>query len=230
MPFRVIRGTFHILGYSPDGDSIRFAADNNDNWNLLDGPAVRVNGRGHAQLRLDGIDTLETHYLGFHQPPDLATKALDFLLRELGITGVVWDVLMTRVTEALDGTAGYIIAREAEKNGRPVSFVFAGDPPEDDGAKIFLTPVRLEQSVNYKSVLEGLAYQTFYKGLFPDLRAKLVEASSSARAENVNIWAEDRTNTGFDVPDLSAITERHVILPKLFRRLADFLVAGWQLA
>jgi Transketolase len=28
MPFRVIHGSYHVLGYSPDGDSIRFQAAN----------------------------------------------------------------------------------------------------------------------------------------------------------------------------------------------------------
>lgn len=28
MPFFLIKGTFHVVGYQPDGDSIRFQADN----------------------------------------------------------------------------------------------------------------------------------------------------------------------------------------------------------
>jgi len=32
MPFVVIKGTFHIEGYSPDGDSVRFKADNKEHW------------------------------------------------------------------------------------------------------------------------------------------------------------------------------------------------------
>jgi len=56
-----------------------------DIWNALSG-RVRLNARGHAQPRLEAIDTLETHYAGQHQPMvDLATRALDFLLTELGI-------------------------------------------------------------------------------------------------------------------------------------------------
>ena len=31
MPFFIIKGTFHVLGYSPDGDSIRFQADDDAN-------------------------------------------------------------------------------------------------------------------------------------------------------------------------------------------------------
>jgi endonuclease YncB( thermonuclease family) len=58
----LIQGTFHVVGYSPDGDSIRFRASNFANWDLL-GPGIReINSRQHMQLRLQGIDALETHY------------------------------------------------------------------------------------------------------------------------------------------------------------------------
>ena len=51
MPFHIIRGTFHVKGYSPDGDSIRFKADNKSHWGLLSGPPAKLNGHDHAQLR-----------------------------------------------------------------------------------------------------------------------------------------------------------------------------------
>jgi endonuclease YncB( thermonuclease family) len=226
MPFFIIKGTFHVVGYSPDGDSIRFQADNEANWAKLTGPPVTLNARRHAQLRLEAIDTLETHYRNTHQPFTLATRALDFLLQGLNITGVQWDVLRTRVTEANDGTEGYIISRNVEQNRRPVAFVFAGAPPATDGSSIFLDADRLSQSLNYQSVEAGLAYPTYYKGLFSDLRAALTEAASRARQANLEIWAADRTNTGFAVESLESISEEHIILPKLFRRLAEYLEVG----
>jgi hypothetical protein len=42
MPFLVIKGTFHIVGYSPDGDSVRFRADNKEHWAKLSGPSVQL--------------------------------------------------------------------------------------------------------------------------------------------------------------------------------------------
>jgi hypothetical protein len=225
MPFTLIRGTYHVQGYEPDGDSVRFGADNEQNWQKLAG-TVQLNARGHAQLRLEGIDTLETHFKGEHQPMGLAQKALDFLLHELGITAAVFDPLMLNTVEAEDATPGYIVSREAEKFGRPVAFAFAGAPPEADGSSLFLTPARLRDSLNFKSVSEGLAYPTYYSGLFPDLRAELTTATRAARLAQREIWAVDRTNVGFAVPDLAAITDQHVILPKLFRRLVEFLRGG----
>jgi hypothetical protein len=230
MPFSIIEGTFHVLGYSPDGDSIRFKAVNEAHWTKLSGPPVTLNARRHAQLRLEAIDTLETHFRTLHQPLDLATQALDFLLQGLNITGVQWDVLRTRVTEANDGTAGYIISRTVEPNRRPVAFAFAGPPPQADGSEIFFDVDWLRQSLNYQSIAAGLAYPTYYRGLFSDLRGALTEASSQARQANAGVWAEDRTTAGFTVEDIESITEQHVILPKLFRRLAEYLEAGGPIA
>jgi hypothetical protein len=226
MPFRVITGTFHVLGYSPDGDSVRFQPTNPGNLALLSGPPADLNGRGHTQLRFEAIDTLETHFLNEHQPLTLATRALDFNLLQLGITGVEFDVLRTRVTAANDATPGYIVSRAVEKNRRPVAFVFAGPAPVADGSTFFLDTGKVKSSVNYKLVTEGLAYPTYYKGLFPDLRGTFTAAVRQARAEALEIWAVDKTNAGFAVPNLDAITEDHVILPKLFRRLAEFLDGG----
>jgi len=46
MSFTLIKGTFHVLGYSPDGDSIRFKAKDASLWKKLSGPAVELNARG----------------------------------------------------------------------------------------------------------------------------------------------------------------------------------------
>lgn len=226
MPFFVVRGTFHIEGYSPDGDSVRFRAEDEGNWARLSGPAVDLNARRHAQLRFEGIDTLETHYRNAHQPLALATGALEHLLEGLGITGVEWNEERTRVEKAEDGTEGYVLSRAVEKNGRPVAFVYAGAPPEADGSEVFLDADRVRGSLNYRSLREGFAYPTYYEGLFPDLRQEMSEVVAQARAASSGVWAEDRTNEGFEVEGLESVTEEHVILPKLFRRLAEYLEAG----
>src|SRR5215211_7236168 len=170
MPFTLIKGTFHVVGYSPDGDSIRFQARDNNLWKLLTGPPVTLNGRGHAQLRLEAIDTLETHFMNSHQPRQFALAALNSLLVNLGITNVVWNQSVTVVLSATDATEGFVLAREIERNHRPVAFAFRGDPGRPDGTPITLREPLLRQSVNHKQLADGMAYPTYYKGLFPDLR------------------------------------------------------------
>jgi hypothetical protein len=230
MPFVLIKGTFHIVGYSPDGDSVRFRADNKEHWAKLSGPSAQLNAKDHAQLRFEAIDTLETHYQNTHQPLELAIGALEHLLEGLGITDVEWNETRTTVTAANDGTEGYILSREVEKYGRPVAFVYTGMSPEEDGSEIFLDADRVRQSLNHRALEDGLAYPTYYKGLFHDLREALTKAVSHAREAKRGVWVEDRTNAGFEVEGLRSITDEHVVLPKLFRRLAEYLEVGGSVA
>ena len=51
-----LAGTFRILSTEPDGDSIRFYADDSAAWARVAGPnAVRTNAGGGGQLRLGGF-------------------------------------------------------------------------------------------------------------------------------------------------------------------------------
>jgi hypothetical protein len=61
VPFFVIQGSYFIRDYEPDGDSVKFAAADSTNWDKLAG-RVDLTALGHAQLRLEAIETLETHF------------------------------------------------------------------------------------------------------------------------------------------------------------------------
>jgi hypothetical protein len=229
MPFKVIAGTFQVVNYSPDGDSIRFHPADPEHLKSLSGPAAKVNARGDVQLRIEAIDALETHYQtsgggSFHQPFDLAKQARQRLLDFTGIGNVVWDSREMNVTAADDGTPGYILAREVEKYGRPIAFVFAGQPPEADGDEAFLDVERLAESYNYKALAEGLVYPTYYSGLFAELRESLTAATLQAKAAKLGVHARDATTAGFDADKIATITDDVVILPKLFRRVIDYMV------
>lgn len=229
MPFTMIKGTFHVAGYSPDGDSIRFKPNDRQLLEGLQGGQVKINGKGHAQLRIEAIDTLETHYSPptgggtYHQPLELAHKAAAELMKFVGITNIVWNTGKTTVVSANDGTPGYILSRSVEKYGRPIAFVFVGSASEADGADVHLDPTRLKTSYNYKAVTEGLAYATFYQGLFADLRSTLADAARTARQNSAGVYAKDATVDGF-APTLQVITEQYALMPKLFRRLVEYIV------
>jgi endonuclease YncB( thermonuclease family) len=226
MSFFLIKGTFHVKGYSPDGDSVRFRANNSANWKKLSGPAAELNARGHAQLRMEAVDALETHYEGYHQPLKQAKAAGRFLLSSLGINEVVWNENQGTVIKAQDGTKGYILARCTERNRRPVAFVFSGETEQNDGEEVLLDANKLKESLNYKLITRGLAYPTYYNGLFSDLRNVFTEAMIKAKAENRGLWPYDRTTKGFPVSDLATLTEDVAILPKLFRRIMDYMGNG----
>jgi hypothetical protein len=228
MGFRLIKGTFHVTGYSPDGDSVRFRADDESKWHLLGSGPLQMNSQKHVQLRLEAIDTLETHFVvsggEVHQPRVLANAATDFLLHFLEITAVVWDASHHNIIQAKDGTRGYILSRQKDRNGgRPVSIVFAGDPPEADGSDVFLDGQRLQQSLNYQSLAAGHAYPTYYQGFPLDLLKTLTEAVAKARVQRLGLYKQDKTNMGMVLDRLAVVTDEQPILPKLFRRLTEFI-------
>jgi endonuclease YncB( thermonuclease family) len=231
MPLTLIRGKYSILKAAPDGDSIRFVPDNPALWKTLEN-RVRPNKSGGAQLRLDAIDALETHYrarvgsLGTqHQPLRLAHKAADRLLDILGFDSKTVDRGKEEIiTAANPATApGYILTRFADVHGRAVAFVFAGIPKQADGSDVFADAALIRQSANYQLLAEGLAYPTFYSKLFVDLRNELTQAVKNARSVKDDIWAKDQTNQGFELESLDTITDDIPILPKLFRRLIGYL-------
>jgi endonuclease YncB( thermonuclease family) len=229
MTFQLIKGTFHVKGYYPDGDSIRFQADDPNNWKKLLGPAVELNARGHAQLRMEAIDALETHFMGTHQPLKYARVATRFLLSGLGIDDVVWNESKGRVVEAKDGTRGYILSRASEKNRRPVAFVFGGETKVADGQDVFLDRGAIKNCMNYRILAEGLAYPTYYNGLFSDLRSEFDKAVIRARKAGSGVWSLDKTNCGFMISNLSTLTDQIVVFPKLFRRMAEFMSDGGEI-
>jgi endonuclease YncB( thermonuclease family) len=225
----LIKGTFHVKGYSPDGDSIRFRADDSSNWNLLGPGPLEINAKQHVQTRFQGIDALETHYsqggAENHQPLDLARTARDFVLSELNITGVTWNSGETVVTAANDDVPGYVLARKKDIHGRPIVFAFPGVAPELDGTNVFVTAVRMQQSVNYGLLAAGHAYPFFFtnSGLFTELREAMTTAVANARLQGLGLYARDKTNTLLAITSTTEITDQEPLFPRLFRRLADFL-------
>lgn len=236
MPFILIKGTFHVVGYSPDGDSIKFKADNLMNWKKIAG-TPKLNKKEHVQLRLEAIDALETHYLPKvkgaikqHQPDFYSKAARDFLIDGVGIQKVKFGPKNDRVSSALDGTKGFILARSIDnpKYGRPVSFVYQGDYNKPDGTSIHLDALLLKRSINFKLIEAGLAYPTFYPTLFYDLRNEIIKATIKSRLTKKGLWPKDKT-MGLIFNNSKSITDDHPILPKLFRRLIEHLANGGKL-
>lgn len=224
MGFQILKGTFHIVGYSPDGDSIRFQADRPEKWLTLEGRSVKLNRKGHAQMRIEAIDTLETHFMTQHQPAPLADSATERLFTHLGITDVKWTNNRSQVVSAKDGVSGYVLSRGTDKYGRPIGFLF-NDIEELRGKEsIFLDNELAQKSINYKMLYEGFAYPTFYDGFFYDLREEFASAAKLARATKRGVWEVDRTRDFIDINTLSDVTDKHVLLPKLFRRIAEYIV------
>lgn len=206
MPFTIIRGTFHPELGIPDGDSVRFKPDNAKLIRALKRAGKdTIKKDGTAQLRYEGIDAIEK---GAIQPFATDAKKKNFEL--LG------------VKPAMPNPRGYILTRECEAKGRPVCFVFTGTPPGSDGSSIVLQAQLMRKSVNVGLVRQGCAYPLFYKTLFAELRAVIVDAlhaAQSAAGGGAGLWPQDRTNRGFKVSGKSDKDQIKPIFPKLWRRL-----------
>src|SRR5215467_1385486 len=131
MSLYLIKGQYRIVHSQPDGDSVHFFPDDTDAFTNLH-LAAHLGAGGAAQLRLDAIDALETHYTPpahgasrMHQPLDLAHAAGSTLLDLLGFTNVVRDG-ETVASANPDAAPGYILTRFADQYGRPVSLAYAG--------------------------------------------------------------------------------------------------------
>lgn len=228
MPFTVITGQYRIVGAAPDGDSVRFYPTVRDAFDRAR-INVRTNATGGAQLRLDGVDALETHYApesgggSLRQPAEFADAAAARLLEVLGFKKVRRDDHQTVTSATPAETPGYILTQFADRYGRCVSFAFAGAAPAADLSSFHLTPEHVRTSANAVLLEDGVVYPTYYSKLFADLRDAMTGAVHAARAAGRGLWPSDRTTAGFTVRGRATLTDEVVILPKLFRRLVDYL-------
>ena len=286
MKYTLIKGTFHVVGFSPDGDSMMFKAANPAHWSKLGdenrdvfAAKLAASENGAVQLRLQGIDALETHYSpeplmtpadvkgretslqvkpapgGYHQPAAIGQLATQKFMNLMGVKQAEWrswgkNTWITRASIERDGKdvwitekfqdalLGYIVTTEVEKNGRPLSWVFPGTCADEDGCELSKTALaeRLEQSVNYCLLKEGLVYPYFFMTLAGCLRnvlisgVKLAQASAKRKLTSVaktplptgqkvpNLWFYDQTGTGMQINDLKQITEDQELCPYLFRK------------
>lgn len=120
MKYTLIKGTYLVVGQSPDGDSVKFKATNPALWARIDTENRVIFDQKFAEtggivtLRLQGVDALETHYsappiqmptdlvtvtsvtlvapaaLSAKQPTALAQLAAERLLAHIGITTMKW--------------------------------------------------------------------------------------------------------------------------------------------
>jgi endonuclease YncB( thermonuclease family) len=221
MKYKIIRGRFHVSGYSPDGDSIRFIAENNDHWNFFSWKNEKNKNRAKKQLRFEAIDALETHYEESHQPRSFGVAALEVLLKMLGIKNIVYNIAITKISKANDGTPGVIASPALDMYERPISIVFAGDINLNDGDELNASDLPLESSINLRLLKLGLVYPTFYSSMEDELLDVFTEQTRRVRSEKIGIWALDKTKN-FILWNKDTIQNDIVILPKLFRRLTSF--------
>jgi len=221
MNYKIIQGTFHVAGFSPDGDSIRFQAKNDTHWDAFAWKKQANKNSKKKQLRFEAIDALETHYEESHQPRSFGIAALDVLLKMLGIDKVILNLSLTRIYSAADGTDGFIACQALDVYDRPVSLVFAKNASLRDGDEVTLDDLPMDACVNMKMAKMGLVYPTFYSTMEEGLLDVFTKLTKTCRDKQVGLWALDKTGY-FTIWNTTTIADDIVILPKIFRRLTTF--------
>ena len=223
-----ITGTFVIAGKEPDGDSVRFRADDPSLFAALrNGHRVRPSRDGTVQLRFEGIDAPELHYMG--QAQQLGSEARDRLLEKMGFTEVEFRAngMMVESAQPADGVAGAILAQAVETHGRPIAWVFVGPAATEleDGQWRDLDLALLQQSLNHRMLESGAAYYTVYTSTAR--RDDLREAARGARDQDLGVWKLDQSGEFYlvDHDSIGPDPGAQLILPKLFRRCTDYLRA-----
>ncbi|MFF4492247.1 thermonuclease family protein [Streptomyces sp. NPDC001544] len=230
MPMLLIQGSFQVLHAQPDGDSLHFTPNDPTEWDLLHGThRVQHNHLGTNQLRLDAIDALETHYgtaPRVHQPLEFAHAASAELLKWLGFKKVQRDQDETVTAATPDQVPGYILTRGADLHGRCVALVGKGRSPKPSASWVNVDVPLLRKTANHHLLATGLAYPTYYRNLFPDLRGELTAVVHQAQKDKKGLWPQDVTTKGAKITGMTSVTDQVVVLPKLFRRLVDYLRLG----
>ncbi len=194
------------------------------------GGALRWSPRGAISLRLEGIDALETHYLGngglgvLRQPPPWPERAAQALVTFLGFEQVVRGPDERVVSTVPAATRGAIQLERVDRYGRAVAYAFRGNI---QGAGFgSLTPAVLASSANGHLLQQGLAYPVLYQDMAHTTLRWLYDHTRKARAAGRGLWPQDLTHSGFTVHSVQDLAQRAVIWPKLYRRLVDQMGAA----
>lgn len=170
------------------------------------------------------------------QPPHLGEQATNTFLDFMGCTDITWKrwgrntwidraTVQGRTVEDKfdDAIRGYVITDDVERNGRPLGWVFAGEPPVADGTMLDKKAVGalVGKSANHHLLLTGTVYPFFYMGLPGAIRIPLMEAAKQAQQnpDQVDVWLHDTTKNGVEIASLTSLYKDTVVYPYLFRRI-----------
>jgi hypothetical protein len=220
--FRVLKGHFHVCGFKPDGDSVRFAANNPALFQGLHREHLSRSPTGEYQLRLEGIDAPETHFGVESQPHGDASR--DRLLSLLGVA-VLERAEQKILRSNPERVPGAILTKGFDPHGRPISYALLGDAPDlVEGSEIEVPLELLARTINAQMVVEGFAYPLLYTSTPAIHREWLRQQALAARAQQLGVWAVD-SSTMFRFVDRTSVCHPGgaLIYPKFFRRCVEYL-------
>jgi hypothetical protein len=224
-----------------DGDTLRVEIVAPQHWEPHLGPA-RQSQTGEVWIRLLGLDAPETHFPQSpidlrHQVPAHGQYATACLSRAIGIAaslddGEVQLIATTTPRPSLtDRSLIYLLAEHQglDRFGRVLAFVWKTQERLglfDDFnwmAQKKIAQRTIETSVNYALLAEGAAYPDFHSSMGAERIACLRTAVKQAQRDCLGVWAVDQTRSGVMLSHASDLAHTTLILPRLYRRIANFL-------
>jgi endonuclease YncB( thermonuclease family) len=224
--FLTVRGKLTLAGRQPDGDSVHFVPDNPQTLlKLPHASRLRPAKDGGVQLRIDGIDAPETHFVGQSQPDGVAARTA--FLKAAGFTGVTFDSGGTVTASRPVELAATIFVSLLDPYGRPVAYLLMGhEAMYTDGLVIVPDEALLMRTLNLRMLASGTAYVTLYSST-PVVQRKLLQGvAKKAADQQLGVWAADSTHE-FTLAGHPSIgpDNQVLILPKLFRRATSYIDA-----
>jgi endonuclease YncB( thermonuclease family) len=220
--YRLINGNFIIQNKSPDGDSVRFIADNPSDFdNLHRGYLMKISKDGSVQLRFEGIDAAEVHYAGKAQP--LGNQSRDKLISLMGFENIKYNGDKVANSEPIK-IAGSILTNSMDTYGRPIAYTLLQKDTQNLDSKgwVFVDEDLIKKTFNYQMLNLGEAYFLSYTSQQAEHRNVMRAGALNAREKNLGVWKVD-TTTEFTLKDINSVTEGgQLIFPKLFRRTVDY--------
>ena len=215
MSYTLIKGKFRNIG-SPDGDSVWFEPDNPELiYNLPHGwrrPYVRQH-QGTIALRYEGIDAPEDEQ-------ELTARQRETEKQAFSSNATKKNLELLGIPTKNKRSRGYILTRQIEPYGRPISFAFTCETEKEDGSSICLDVDLLKCSVNFQLVHDGYVYPLFYETLSPDIREAIKSAADKAKCKKLGIWETDKTTVGVTL--YKSLRLPYPIQPKLWRRIEKY--------
>lgn len=224
----IISGYLTIIGKQPDGDSLGFIPKDFSTFNgVYRSHLLKPSPKDNAlQLRFEGIDTPELHYVSDEQP--FGKQARDHVLSLAKFSNVVYKKTngkesSTVISSLPEKVEAFIACNGVEPHGRPICYVFLGTTKYQDGQGVQLSTNDLKLSLNYQMLSDGFAYLLTYSSM-PKSHADFFRAAAvRAKVAKKNIWSADTTSqfvltNKYSVEGIGA----QLIFPKLFRRCMDY--------
>jgi endonuclease YncB( thermonuclease family) len=224
--YKAIPGNFVIIGKEPDGDSVRFIADEFDLFeDIYRSYRLKPSRTDNSvQLRFEAVDTPELHYGKDAQP--LGDTARDAMLKQLGFSGIKYngDVVSDSKPDRLHGV---ILSKGVDTNGRPIVYVLNQADADDLNLSEWnlVDEKLLEKTINKYLLEQGIAYYTVYTSTPSSHRNFLRNITKKARSEKRGVWKIDDTNNFILETQEDIGANGSLVLPKLFRRCTDYLKA-----